>query len=271
MHVKFHSQNCGDGKVDNLENHVDKKHRWRCIDKCRGREGKGADCDGVPRSKSNRFRSPCIEKLKQKLKGTNKSKQNGDSKTNLNVETDYDTEDEENIHNDTPNRDAQARIKSKYDHLSYEENESLPLLSKHQNVQVFDITLGQKSPFVADQSKANTSPLQNHDSIKYFNNSEFVKPKAVLSRSSFDKESEKDFKKTRSLFENVAKRVSPRKFNVRKNTQQQSVHVVQFEDSVRSKQKDQETEVQLGDSFSPRSEQGSIPVVLRNYRIPPGV
>lgn len=272
MHFQFPLfQSCGDWKDQNLENNADKKRRWRCIDKFRGKRGGEADNDGVIKPKSARSTSPCLEKLKQKLKGTNKSKQNGESTTNLNVETDYDSMDDEDTSNVFPKKYAQAKS-NKTINFTYEGNEAHPLLPKHQNVRVFEMTARQKSPFIEEQSKANTNPLQNHDNSRFLNEAEVVNPKSGLTnRSSFDTDSEKDFQKTRSLFEKVARRVSPRTFYAKKKTQQTPGNVIEFEDSPRSKKLEQATRIPLDDSYSPRSEPDSIPVVLRNYRIPPHV
>lgn len=254
-----------------MENNVDKKRRWRCIDKFRGKGGKEADYDGLTKSKSGRSISPCLEKLKKKLKGTKDSKQNGESKTNINVETEYDSMDDEDTRNVSPTKYTQAKsnITSNF---TYEETEALPLLPKHQNVRVFEMTARQKSPFIEAQSKANKNPLQNHDNSRFLKKTEVVNAKTgLINRSSYDSDSGKDFQKTRSLFEKVARRVSPRTFYAKKQTPQIPVNVIEFEDSPRSKKLEQATGIQLDDSYSPRSEPDSIPVVLRNYRIPPNV
>lgn len=255
-----------------MENNVDKKRKWRCIDKFRGKGGKEADYDGVRKSKSDRSSSPCLKKLKQKLRGTNKSKQNGESKTSLNVETEYDSMDDEDTHSGYPKKYAQEKSKIT-NNFTFEETEALPLLPKHQNVRVFEMTGRQKSPFIEAQSKANTNPLQNDENSRSLIKPEVENPKAsLINRSSYETDSEKDFQKTRSLFEKVARRVSPRTFYAKKETHHQKPeNVMEFEDSPRSKKLEHATRIQLDDSYSPRSEPDSIPVVLRNYRIPPNV
>lgn len=256
-----------------MENNVDKKRRWRCIDKFRGKGGKEAYYDGLTKSKSGRSISPCLDKLKQKLKGTNKSKQNGESKINLDVETEYDSMDDEDTNNASPPKYAQAKSNNITSNFTYEETEALPLLPKHQYVRVFEMTARQKSPFIEAQSTANnTNSLQNHDNSRFLKKAEIVNPKTgLINRSSFDSDSGKDFQKTRSLFEKVARRVSPRTFYAKKQTQQNPVNEIEFEDSPRSKKSERTTRIQLDDRYSPRSEPDSIPVVLRNYRIPPNV
>lgn len=258
-----------------MENNVDKKRRWRCIDKFRGKGGKEADYDGLTKSKSGRSISPCLDKLKEKLKGKNKSKQNGESKINLDVETEYDSMDDEDTNNVSPTKYAQAKSNNITSNFTYEETEALPLLPKqvHQNVRVFEMTARQKSPFIEAQSTANnTNSLQNHDNSRFLKKAEIVNPKTgLINRSSFDSDSGKDFQKTRSLFEKVARRVSPRTFYAKKQTQQNPVNEIEFEDSPRSKKLEQTTRIQLDDRYSPSSEPDSIPVVLRNYRIPPNV